>query len=106
MNKPMRNAQTTKRLAFRADAPPLKSVLTHVCSFFSHVLWPAYVPVAVALMQPAGWRRRGLFAFVAAGSLMAATLLYGLVVFRVTAKPTAQHVENVSSHFFAAAGRW
>ena len=28
-------------------------LMTHVYSFFSHVLWPAYVPVAVLIAAPA-----------------------------------------------------
>ena len=34
-------------LTFRVDAPLLNSVLTHVYSFFSHVLWPVYDGKAV-----------------------------------------------------------
>ena len=89
-------------LTFRVDAPLLNSVLTHVYSFFSHVLWPVYVPVAVLLMEPAGWRRRGLIAFVAAGAAVGAYLLYVLVAFPIVSRPTGQHIEYVSPHFFAA----
>ena len=89
-------------LTFRADAPLLNSVMTHVYSFFSHVLWPIYVPVAVVLMEPAGWRRRGLLAFVAAGAAVGAYLLYVLLAFPVVSRPTGQHIEYVSPHFFAA----
>ena len=45
-------------LTFRYDAPPLGAVVTRLYSFFSHVLWPIYVPVAVWLIEPAGRRRR------------------------------------------------
>ena len=45
-------------LTFGYEAPLLNSVMTHVYSFFSHVLWPAYMPVAVLLKEPAGWRQR------------------------------------------------
>ena len=89
-------------LTFRFDAPLLNSVMTHVYSFFSHVLWPVYVPMAVLLMEPAGWRRRGLIAFVAAGSAVGAYLLYVLVAFPIASRPTGQHIEYVSPHFFAA----
>ena len=89
-------------LTFSVDAPLLNSVMTHVYSFFSHVLWPVYVPVAVLLMEPAGWRRRGLIAFVAAGAAVGAYLLYLLVAFPVVSRPTGQHIEYVSPHFFAA----
>ncbi len=90
-------------LTFSYEAPLLNSVMTHVYSFFSHVLWPVYVPVAVLLMEPMGWRRRALFAFVAAGAAVGAYLLYILVGFPVVSRPTGQHIEYVSPHFFAAA---
>ena len=89
-------------LTFSYEAPLLNSVMTHVYSFFSHVLWPVYVPVAVLLMEPAGWRRRALVAFVAAGAAVGAYLLYVLVAFPVVSRPTGQHIEYVSPHFFAA----
>jgi hypothetical protein len=89
-------------LTFGDEATLLNSVLTHVYSFFSHVMWPVYVPVAVLLMEPAGWRRRALIAFVAAGAAVGAYLLYVLVAFPVVSKPTGQHIEYVSPHFFAA----
>ena len=89
-------------LTFSDEAPQLNSVMTHVYSFFSHVLWPVYVPVAVVLMEPAGWRRRALVAFVAAGVVVGAYLLYVLLTFPVVSRPTGQHIEYDSPHFFAA----
>ena len=55
-------------LTLRTAAPLLNSVMTHVHSFFSHVLWPVVVPMAVLLMEPAGWRRRALVAPCASGA--------------------------------------
>ena len=89
-------------LTFSHDAPLLNSVMTHAYSFFSHVLWPLYVPVAVVLMEPAGWRRRALVVLVLAGATVAASLLLVLLLFPVVARPTGQHIEYVSPHFFAA----
>ena len=90
-------------LTFRYEAPQLNAVMTHVYSFFSHVLWPAYVPVAVLLMEPSWPRRRALLAFVAAGVAVGAYLLYILAAFPVVSRPTGKHIEYVSPHFFAAA---
>ena len=90
-------------LTFRVDAPLLNSVLTHVYAFFSHVLWPVYVPVAVLLMEPAGERRRALLAFVATGAAVGAYLLYILFAFPVVSRPIGRHIEYVSPYFFAAA---
>ena len=88
-------------LTFSADAPLLNTVMTHVYSFFSHVLWPVYVPVAVLLIEPSGRRRRVLLTFVAAGLAVGVYLLYFLVAFPVVSRPTGQHIEYVSPHFFA-----
>jgi len=77
--------------------------MTHVYSFFSHVLWPVYVPVAVLLIEPPGWHRRALLVFVAAGAALSVYLLYVLLAFPVVSRPTGQHIEYVSPYFFAAA---
>lgn len=87
---------------FSHDAPLLNSVMTHLYSFFSHVLWPVYVPLAVLLMEPSGWRRTALSAVVAIGAAVGAYLLYVLVAFPVVSQPVGQHIEYVSPHFFAA----
>ena len=90
-------------LTFGFEAPLLNTVMTHVYSFFSHVLWPIYVPVAVLLIEPPGRRRQALLTFVAAGLAVGVYLLYFLVAFPVVSRPTGQHIEYVSPHFFAAA---
>ncbi len=88
-------------LTFQHEAPFLNAVMTHVYSFFSHVLWPAYVPVAVLMMEPKGWHRQALFAFVAVGVAVGGFLLYVLIAFPVISRPTGQHIEYVSPHFYA-----
>ncbi len=89
-------------LSFSDEAALLNSVMTHVYSFFSHVLWPIYVPVAVLMLEPPGWRRRALRVFVVAGSAVGAYLLYFLFAFPIISRPTGQHIEYVSPHFFSA----
>lgn len=89
-------------LTFSREAPLLNQVMTHAYSFFSHVLWPIYVPIAVWLIEPPGPRRRALLAFVAAGLGVGLYLLYILAAYPVVSRPTGQHVEYVSPHFFAA----
>ena len=89
-------------LTFSTDTPLLNTVMTHAYSFFSHVLWPVYLPVAVLMIEPPGGRRRTLTALVLAGSAVGIYLLYVLVAFPVVSRPTGQHVEYDSPHFFAA----
>ena len=90
-------------LTFSHEAPQINAVMTHVYSFFSHVLWPVYVPVAVLLIEPQGWRRRPLLAIIAAAVTMSGYLLYILLAYPVISRPTDQHIEYISPHFFAAA---
>jgi hypothetical protein len=90
-------------LTFSYEAPRLNATMTHVYSVFSHVLWPVYVPVAVLLIEPAGWRRTTLWVLFAAGAAVAAYLMYMLVAFPIVSRATGQHIEYVSPHFFAAA---
>jgi hypothetical protein len=80
----------------------LNVVLTYVYSFFSHVLWPVYVPLAVFLMEPPGPRRKMLAAFLAAGLAVGAYLLYFLIAYPIVARASGGHIEYVSPHFFAA----
>lgn len=90
-------------LTFRHEAPLLNTAMTHAYSFFSHVLWPVYVPVAVLLVEPPGWRRTTLWGFCAAGAALAAYFMVMLVAFPVVSRATGQHIEYVSPHFFSAA---
>ena len=89
-------------LTFRYEAPRINTLMTHVYSFFSHVLWPAYVPLAVLLMERSSRRRRVLLVLAAAGVAVGTYLLYILVAFPVVSRPFGGHVEYISPHFFAA----
>ena len=89
-------------LTFRYEALLLNTVMTQLYSFFSHVLWPVYVLIAVLLIEPPGRRRQALLVFVAAGVAVGAYLLYFMVVFPIVSRPIGQHIEYVSPHFFAA----
>lgn len=59
-------------LTFPDRAPLLNTVLTHAYSFFSHVLWPIYVPLAGLALEPVPWRRRVLIGIALAGSAVGA----------------------------------
>ena len=89
-------------LTFRYDAPQINRVMTQVYAFFSHVLWPAWIPLAVLLMETLRKRHRVLLTFFAAGATVGAYLLYVLVTFPAVSRPTGQHIEYLSPHFFAA----
>ncbi|MEJ7930215.1 DUF6629 family protein [Ramlibacter sp. AN1015] len=75
---------------------------TQLYSFFSHVLWPVYVPVAAWLLETDPPRRRLLAAVCAAGLAIGAYLLYSMVAYPIVARPTGGHVEYDSPHFYVA----
>ena len=89
-------------LTFSTEAPLLNTVMTHLYAFFSHVLWPAYLPLAVWLIEPHVGHRRLLALFAVAGLAVGAYLLYVLIAFPVVSRPTGHHIEYDSPHFFAA----
>lgn len=76
--------------------------MTQFYSFFSHVLWPAYVPLAVLLLEPPGGRNRLLKLTAIAGVGVGLYLLYSMFEYPITSRPTGGHIEYVSPHFFAA----
>lgn len=87
-------------LAFGWDRPVLTATLTQLYSFFSHVLWPVFVPVAAWLMEPARARWRVLAGFAAAGAGVGLFLLYGMFAFPIEARPVGGHIDYASPHFY------
>lgn len=88
-------------LTFPVDAPLSNMVLTYVYSFFSHVLWPIYVPIAVLLIEPTPWRRKALAAIAIVGAAVGLYLLYFLVRLPLVAQVTGRHIAYLSPHFYA-----
>ncbi|MEO7634750.1 MAG: DUF6629 family protein [Sphingomicrobium sp.] len=87
---------------FTDQAPHLNSILTHLYSLFSHVLWPIFVPIAVLLLEPVPWRRNALKALVLAGSLSGIYLLYFWVMDATTSRVVGHHIFYDSPHFYIA----
>ena len=90
-------------LALPAGPSLLNNVLTHAYSFFSHVLWPVYIPVAVLLLEPVPWRRRVLTGVALAGAAVGVYLLYALVRLPIVVVVSERHIAYTSPHFYAYA---
>ena len=86
-------------LTFPDKAPLLNVALTYIYSLFSHVLWPIYVPIAVLLIEPIGWRRRFLAGIALSGAAVGLYLLYYLVTQPLVAQVEGQHIAYISPHF-------
>ncbi len=87
-------------LSFGRDTAHFNSILTHVYSLFSHVLWPIFVPIAVLLLEAVPWRRNVLKALAIAGSLSGIYLLYFWAMDPTTSKIVGHHIFYDSPHFF------
>ena len=85
---------------FSGQEEHLNTVLTHLYSLFSHVLWPFYVPIAVLLLEPVQWRRRLIFGVAVAGAAASLFLLYFLVTEPIVARVVGRHIDYVSPHFY------
>jgi hypothetical protein len=90
-------------LTFPDNAPVANTVLTYFYSFFSHVLWPIYVPIAVLLLEPVEWRRKLLMAIAVAGAAVGLYLLYFLVTEPIVSEVVGRHISYQSPHFYIAA---
>lgn len=80
--------------------PHLLDILTHAYAFFSHVMWPIYVPLAVLLIEPDRRRRLIVAGFAAAGAIAGLYLLYFWGAEPTSAKIMGRHILYISPHFF------
>ena len=78
----------------------LNTILTHIYSLFSHVLWPIFVPLAVLLLETVPWRRTLLKIIAVGGVLSGLYLLYFWAMDPTIAKVVGRHITYVSPHFF------
>ena len=83
-------------LTFRHDAPAVTTLMTGVYSFFSHVLWPVYIPVAALLVEPLRVRRRVQAVLGGVGLGVGAYLLYQLVEHPLIARQGDRHIEYLT----------
>ena len=87
-------------LTLAHDAPLLKQVMTYVYLGFSHVLWPIYMPLAVAAIEVVPWRKRSIFGFEAAGVAVGGFLLYAIASRPTEAEVVGRHIVYASPHFY------
>ncbi len=77
----------------------LNAVLTQGFSAFSQVIWPLYIPLAVWLLEPAGWRRHAIAVLSVAGATVSVYLLWYLVQVPAVAQPEGRHIAYIFPHF-------
>jgi hypothetical protein len=82
-------------LSFSFSNPVWNSIASHGFLFFAYVLWPAFVPFAVGLLETDISRKKLLEVFQLAGIAVGLYFLYFLL-----AHPLVSHVANKSIVYF------
>jgi hypothetical protein len=85
-------------LSFKFDAHQLNVLMTYAFTFFSHVLWPIYIPISIGLMETVPWRKKVIRAFQITGIAVGVYLLYFIISFPITSEIKG-HVVYVFPHF-------
>lgn len=84
-----------------ANGPPWpNTTLTFVFTLFSHILWPIFVPFAVARLETVPWRKKALATCQVAGLAVGLYLLYFILRFPVTSRVLGKHIVYESPHFY------
>jgi hypothetical protein len=86
--------------SFHSDAE-LARAMTMAYVFFSHVLWPVLIPLAVLLIEPSPTRRRDLVILTCVGVTVSGYLLYQTSTYGVHSRPQGEHIEYESPLAFA-----
>lgn len=76
---------------------PIRAVLVFS---FPHVLWPMYAPVIMGFLEAVPWRKKGIFAFEAAGVAVGLYLRYLIVTRPLTAEVAGRHTRPCVAHFY------
>ncbi len=85
-------------VTFRNEAPQLKQAMTIAFLGFAYVLWPMYVPLALGVLEGVRWRKRTLFAFLAAGIPVGLYLLHAIATSSLVAEVLGKHIVYVTPH--------
>jgi hypothetical protein len=73
-------------LSFQFDTHLLNVTMTYLFAFFSHVLWPIFVPLSICLVETVVWRKKVILAFQIIGGAVGLYLLYFIITFPITSE--------------------
>ena len=88
-------------LSLQGGTGALHASLTFAYALFSHILWPAYIPLAVLLLEKVGWRRGALGALAGTGIALSAWLLGAIVADGIDSHAVGKHIEYDTGHVFS-----
>ncbi|MFC1536743.1 DUF6629 family protein [Pseudomonadota bacterium] len=84
------------------EMPLLKTYTTYLFTMFSHLIWPIFVPYAVAMMEPRTvmpWRSSAMWGFRITG-MVVAVLLLQLVATQPLTAVVDRHIIYVTPFFY------
>ncbi len=76
-----------------AVSPDVGSTATQIFLTIAFVLWPVYIPLAVLLVEPKGWRRPALLGLAALGVYSSLTFLVPLLAGKGTAVACPYYID-------------
>lgn len=85
-------------LSFQFDTHLLNVTMTYLFTFFSHVLWPIFMPLSIGLVETVVWRKKVILAFQIIGGAVGLYLLYFIITFPITSEIKV-HVLYIFPHF-------
>ena len=77
----------------------VRTLATYIYTIFSHVLWPIYIPVAIALIEREPWRRKIMWGFSAIG-IVIGVLLAVLIATQPLTVVVGEHLIYVVTHHY------
>lgn len=91
-------------LAWGLAMPALAAAMSQSFSLVAHVLWPAYLPLAVLLIEPQPRRKIVLVSLALTGAGLALYYLLRIVSNPILAVPRAGHIDYGLVYHLGAAG--
>jgi len=88
-------------LSLQHDLAGLQGITTYLFTLFSHIIWPAFVPYAVARMEinPEPWRQKAMWGFRVTGIVIAAPLL-AIVATQPLTAVAEEHIVYATTSFY------
>jgi hypothetical protein len=80
--------------------PVLSQIMGYGFLFFSHVLWPTFVPLSIFFLERSPLRRKLLTIFVIMGAVVSLYFLYYLFTENVKPEIAYKSIAYVGPHFF------
>ena len=85
-------------IAFENNYPVLEAISTYIFLIIAQVIWPAFVPYALLLLEKEEKRKRWLNLLLLLGGIASVYLAYGMAIYDVRAEVDCYHI-HYDLHF-------